>query len=251
MSNRPLSSRPTELGADLRSADLHGADLRDANLRDANLASRFPLSPAEQRRASYHDKLRELAMYAVVLAGAAAFALGLLDLADPFPVYASLLGGILAGNYALSHLGDTMSIRMNHIALQVMKQQGKATFPGANLTESDLTGADLAGANLTHVNLDRADLRTANLKGANLTNANLRGADLTDADLTGADLSGANLADTTLPRISALHQVRWSTATDWAENNEAVTARSVETEGGHYVLNPGERSGANIATRRL
>jgi hypothetical protein len=79
----------------------------------------------------------------------------------------------------------------------MIKVNGYAIKPGANLRGANLFGANLRGAYLIG----------ADLRGANLIGANLRGAYLIGADLRGADLIGANLREASL-RGASLEAVR-------------------------------------------
>ena len=75
----------------------------------------------------------------------------------------------------------------------MLGQNPKTDFAGANLKEVNLSGGDLRGANLRQADLSGADLSQTDLSGADLTKA-----DLSHANLIGANLIGANLTATIL-----------------------------------------------------
>lgn len=71
------------------------------------------------------------------------------------------------------------------------ERQGKASFAGARMHETNLSGSRAVEADFSEADLTGIIIKDADLRGVNFTGANL-----TDADLSGCDLRSAKLEDT-------------------------------------------------------
>lgn len=159
-------------------------------------------------------KLSEARALAEVLTIAA----GELFILQRDPSALAQLQRLLEGDETLSNGGSAQrsasatSRISGHVKAQELLrryQEGRRSFPkadlhladleGADLRQVDLSGADLSGANLKRANLFQANLEEANLSQANLEEAglfqtNLRAAELRKASLRKAYLEKADLA---------------------------------------------------------